>query len=273
MVLRIWSAAVFVAPIWVAVSALWLPHLVWFRYLGALPSAGLASAAMLRRYRRTLDPLVALKQAAVTAWMLGTVLMTGFVLFDASSYSCVLYFCDAENNLTIVFGFLFWSIVLSMTTVAYPAIFMVVNLYKGWHVSAFVGACGLGFEVTSLAYFSQSMTSQRSTWPTWRFSGWLVLAALVVCCRLSFTLAARALAKVRLSWKYPAHCPFHNEVTTKLSTVCDHLRDGVAPEMRPKGEQSFVLPPLLPPTMSSRAFEPEHTCTELRRRVGRAPAR
>jgi hypothetical protein len=229
---------------------------------------------MLWRYSRTLDPFVTLKQAAVTTWMLATVVMTGFVLFDASAYSCILYFCDAENNVTIVLGFVFWSILLPLTTVGYPALFTAVNLYKGWHVSAFVGACGLGFEVTSLVYFVQSVTSQRAPWPTWLFSCWLVLAGLAVCCRLTFTLVARALANVRVSWlKCPATCPFHNAVTTKLSTVYDHLRDGVAPEIRAKGEQSFVLPPLVPPTIGSQAFEPEHMCTELRRRVGYARAR
>lgn len=137
-------------------------------YLSFLPCGALALITIILQYRRTGEAHVGWRQALITLWIAATAAMTWFVLFDApdllvSGHGCVIYLCGLAGNVGILLGVVLWGLALILTTVAYPASFMFVNFYQGWHTSALCGLCGLGFEITVLANFGVD----NAAWPSW----------------------------------------------------------------------------------------------------------
>lgn len=233
--MRLWMAACLALPTWAGLSRLLAPELPWLPYLWLLPFSTCTLVPIYRQYRLTRQAGVGLTQAVVTAWIACTVTVTFFLVFDAPRGlvdGCVLYLCGAGGNFGVLLGVLLWAPALVLATVAYPAVFTLVNVYKGWYVSAACGACGLAHQLTVLASLAGLAEPWREAWPLWRFGAWLALAGLLACARLCAELAERQAGGAAARGGEPR------------------------PGVQLKGAELFVFPPLVPPTMSGAPFTP-----------------
>lgn len=249
--LSFWGAAVSAALFWVWMSVMLFPGFPWLPYLALLPFGALALVPMIRRYRETGQAYVSLRQAFVTLWIFVTAAMSWFFIFDAAevlSYGdCFLYLCGMMGTFGGIVAILFWVVVLAFSTVALPVTFVVVNFMKGWHVSALCGLCAVCMQFTVI---SSGGLLERSQWPTWRFSIWLALAGVIACGRLAATLAVRSLV-----WQMVCKTKFGEFV--RRSPVLRIFCENLVAHLRLQGAQSFVLPPLLPPTISADPLTPQ----------------
>merc|ERR1719183_3134176 len=94
---------------------------------------------------------------------------------------CYLISCKPELSLLTLVEILVWSVIICLTTIAFPAAFIISNFRKGWYISALCGCCGFCLEITLLC-------TLRAKDPIWYYCTWIALGGLIGCTKLAACL-------------------------------------------------------------------------------------
>merc|ERR1712187_982057 len=95
----------------------------------------------------------------------------------------------------------FGMLILVVLTIAFPVVFTLVNLSRGWTTIAACGMCATGLEATVVCFLIMHRRHQH--WRSWCFLAWVIVAGVIGCIRL---LCARCTRTMKFTEPWLTYC-------------------------------------------------------------------
>lgn len=241
MYLKVWGLALSCLPWTLGICLCLYPGERWIPYVTFVPTFLLLWLPPLSRYWQTGQSCVLIKQVAVTLWIETSVIINWVLVVDSRAFFD-LWVGWMTGPVSTMFVLLGGLIFLAGTTLAYPAAFVIANCHQGWHVSGICGLCMLGLEITILASLGGHEDEELGHNLS-RFAVWPLLAGLIASANI-----ARILVRQIVPGLVDAWC---------LCRGRGPQPPGQGPRQPGRlGAVAYILPPLLPPTISEHFLRP-----------------